>query len=1043
MASESDRPPTSLAEALTRQFYEWERRGRGWAVWASPVVLEPPFEPFIHLAPNVEPGHDDGRHAGIVERLLGWAVNRFAGAGAQPTLAVGLDNEFDDIEPESDETDEDIIEFQVQVPPDVVVTGELAERMLLGLAGCGASTGFELVGLPGRTVLQFVARIGDSSTVRQVLESYLPEAVVAEESGTLARAWNANAARSSVLIDFGLANEFMLPLRTPRSLAVDPIVAFAGALGTVRSGEFAVLQVLFQRTSYPWAASVMRAVSDGEGGAFFADAPEILSLAREKVARPLFACVVRVGACAETLDRTWNLARSVGSGFAQFTNPSANELIPLSNDEYPEKEHSDDLIYRKTRRSGMLLSAEELSALVHLPSTSVRTPGLRTSTKTTKAAPVDLLQGDVVLGENFHRGVRSTVRVSAVQRLRHTYAIGGTGTGKSTFLLGVMRQDLEAGRGLALIDPHGDLADEVLASVPESRISDVVLFDPSDDTYPIGFNVLRAHSEREKEILASDLTAVFRRLSTSWGDQMTAVLGNAVLAFLESAEGGTLVDLRRFLTDKPFRERFLTTVADPSAVSFWKTEFPMLSGRPQASILTRLDAFLRPKSIRAIVAQKESKLDLASLMDKGGIFIAKLSQGAIGEENAYLLGSLLMSKLHQAALARERIPESQRRDFFVYIDEFHNFATPSLGSLLAGARKYHVGLVLAHQELRQLKDDGLQSSLLANAAVRVCFRLGDDDARKFAQGTSDFEPVDFQNLGIGDAICRVERGDHAFNLRVSKPSAVDRNAAAERVNNIRNTSRLKFGTPRDQIDLALAASMEAREEVAIPPEKSPRRTSTVEETQRRAEPNAERVEVPQALSTPAETTRVTIRPPRAPLETIQNEVEPGRGGPQHKYLQSLIKHYAEDKGFKATIEAPVAGGRVDVLLERQSVTIACEISVTSTSEYELRNIQKCLSSGCTRLVLLSPSRRVLQKTEALAKTALDEASLSRVSFLTPEELLTFLDDLPASEEKRESIVGGYRVRTTLKPLSAADGDSKHDSIVQTIVRSLKRMGPKP
>ncbi|MBI3818856.1 MAG: type IV secretion system DNA-binding domain-containing protein [Planctomycetes bacterium] len=1036
-----ERVPHTLAEALTHQFYDWEHRGRGWTVWESPVVLEPPFQPFVHFAPNVEPGYDDGRRAGVVERFLGWAKSSLGGSAATTTPADALDGALEDVSPDLDEEDDEIVEFQVQVPPDIVVTGELAERMLLGLVGCGAPTGFELIGLPGRIVLQFVARAGDASTVRQVLESYMPEAVVAEERGVLPGAWNANETRPIVLVDFGLANEFMLPLRTPRSLAVDPIVAFAGALGTVRAGECAVLQVLFQRTAYPWAASIVRAVSDGEGGAFFADAPEVLSLAREKIGRPLFACVVRVGARAETSDRAWNLARSVGSGFSQFTAPSANELIPLSNDEYPDDEHANDLIRRRTRRSGMLLSAEELSALAHLPSTSVRSPGLRTSARTTKAAPEELSRGDVVLGENLHRGVRATVRVSAVQRLRHTYAIGGTGTGKSTFLLGLMRQDLEAGRGIALIDPHGDLADELLASVPESRIRDVVLFDPSDDAYPIGFNVLRAHSEREKEILASDLTAVFRRLSTSWGDQMTAVLGNAILAFLESTEGGTLVDLRTFLTDKSFRERFLTTVGDPSAVSFWKTEFPMLSGRPQASILTRLDAFLRPKSIRAIVAQKESKLDLSSVMDRGGILIAKLSQGAIGEENAYLLGSLLMSKLHQAALARERISESQRRDFFVYIDEFHNFATPSLGSLLSGARKYRVGLTLAHQELRQLKDDGLQSSLLANAAIRVCFRLGDEDARKFAQGTTDFEQADFMNLGIGEAICRVERGDQAFNIRVSKPAAVDRDIAAERVNLIRKSSREKFGTPREQTNAAFAARLEVREDIATRLNTDPQPTSNVVEP-KRAPSSVDKIVAPKAAAASAETKQPTAQPPCAPGETIRDKREPGRGGAQHKYLQSLVKHYAEVHGFRATIEAAVDGGRVDVLLERTDAKIACEISVTSTPEQEVGNLQKCIASGCARVVLLSPSRRVLQQTEALAKTSLDRAALARVVFFTPEEFLTFLDELGIPNDPQESTVLGYRVRTNIRPATASEGDSKRDSIVQTIMRSLKRMGPK-
>src|SRR5262249_6373010 len=216
------------------------------------------------------------------------------------------------------------------------------------------------------------------------------------------------------------------------------------------------------------------------------------------------------------------------------------------------------------------------------------------------------------------------------------------------------------------------------------------------------------HSELERTLLASDLVSVFRRLSTSWGDQMTSVLGNAVLAFLESDRGGTLADLRRFLIEPDFRREFLTTVRDREIVYYWQKEFSFLAGRPQAPLLTRLDTFLRPKTIRYIVAQKDSRLDLRRAMDEGGVVLARLSQGAIGEENAYLLGTLLVSKLQQLAMSRQEQRESERRNFYLYIDEFQNFITPSMASILSGARKYRLGLILAHQDLRQLSSEDTQ-----------------------------------------------------------------------------------------------------------------------------------------------------------------------------------------------------------------------------------------------------------------------------------------------------------------------------------------------
>ena len=219
-----------------------------------------------------------------------------------------------------------------------------------------------------------------------------------------------------------------------------------------------------------------------------------------------------------------------------------------------------------------------------------------------------------------------------------------------------------------------------------------MLLDPSDEAYPVGFNILSAHSELERNLLASDLVSVFRRLSTSFGDQMNTVLANAIMAFLESTEGGTLSDLRRFLVEPAFRERVLATVRDPEIVYYWQKEFPLLTGKPQGPILTRLDTFLRPKVIRHMVSQKENRLDFAAIMNGRKILLAKLAQGLIGEENSYLLGTLIVSKLNQMAMSRQNMAAAERKAFYLYIDEFHNFVTPSMAAILAGARKYNLGL---------------------------------------------------------------------------------------------------------------------------------------------------------------------------------------------------------------------------------------------------------------------------------------------------------------------------------------------------------------
>ena len=258
-------------------------------------------------------------------------------------------------------------------------------------------------------------------------------------------------------------------------------------------------------------------------------------------------------------------------------------------------------------------------------------------------------------------------------------------------LFNLIRQDIEKGKGVAVLDPHGDLIDRICGIIPESRIKDVVLVDPSDSEYSVGFNILSAHSDLEKNLLASDLVSVFQRLSTSWGDQMNSVLKNAILAFLESDRHGTLADLQQFLIETPFRNEFLKSVRDSYVVNYWQKSFPLLSGTKSiGSILTRLDTFLAQKPIRYMVSQPENRLDFADIMDSSKIFLAKLPEGLLGRENSHLLGTLLVSKFQQIAMSRQAQQIAARRDYWLYIDEFANFITPSMAEILQG--RANIGL---------------------------------------------------------------------------------------------------------------------------------------------------------------------------------------------------------------------------------------------------------------------------------------------------------------------------------------------------------------
>lgn len=1007
------------AAQLTKAFYDWERRGRGWQVWGFPVELEPPFRPFLgHCVPATQQPIDDARRptllSSIADRVRAW-IEPTHDKPTQPSVAP-----IEEPEPEEAYDTSPVVEVQLTMPPGSTVNRETSEQLLLSLSYSARPLGFEIVGTTEAVQLQWTARKEDVPLLRDQVRAHVSEGVAVERSGYLKEAWKPETTLDSLVVDFGLRTEFMLPLQTVRSFSFDPLAGVVGALSGLETGEIGVLQVLFQAAHHPWSESILRAVRDGEGRPFFADSPETVRLAQDKVARPLFATVIRVASRSPRLGRAAEIARAVGGALRTLSSPPSNELIPLANDDYADKDHEWDLLSRSTRRSGMILNSAELVSLAHPPSAAVRSERFGRVVKRTKAAPRMAVGHALVLGDNTHADRTVEVTLSPSQRIRHTYVIGASGTGKSTLLQNMIVQDIMNGEGVGVLDPHGDLVDEILAHVPEHRLDDVVLLDPADKEYAVGLNLLSAHSDLEKQLLASDLVAVFRRLSTSWGDQMTSVLGNAVLAFLESAHGGTIADLRRFLVEKSFRRGFLETVTDPEVVYYWKREFPLLTGKPQAPLLTRLDTFLRPKLVRHMVCQKENRLDFAAIMNERKIFLAKLAQGAIGEENAYLLGAFLVSKLHQIAQSRQEVEEKARSDFYLYIDEFQNFLTPSMAAILSGARKYHLGLILAHQDLSQLgkRETGVFGAAISNPATRICFRVGDIDARRLEDGFAYFGASDLQSLGVGEAICRIEQAQHDFNLRTHRLEPPPPGEAREKRERVIALCREKYARRRHEVESTI---QRPAPKVEIEPEDVP--VAPVAEAPPPPEPVRE-----QALPKKRE----PVAPPARPI--------PGRGGQEHKRLQKLVKLLGESRGYLATIEKKVLDGRgsVDVALEKDGISIACEISVTTSPEHEVANVQKCLDAGFGHVVVVFAKRQKRNETRKAVKDALSEKEQEQVFLLTQDEVLGFLDAREAESAGTETTIRGRRVKVSYRAPSEDEAKAREHGVSDAIRKASRR-----
>ena len=794
----------AIDERFTEQFRKWERRGRGWQVYSEPVCPEPPFRPFPgHYLPS-QPVVDDGRRPTMLSSLV-QRLSRKLSSQPPPVPVVPETEE----EPEPEVLIRDAtVELQVSLPAKLDISREGFEQFLLNLSLCREPVAFELLGAHKRVIAQFATHPDDAHLARRQLLAHFPEALFQSREGTLRQ--GLGCMRGRRCLGRGIPGWRMNSCSRLTTSKVDPFIGIVGALSELHPGELGLFQVLFQPVQHPWAESITWSVTHEDGKPFFVNSPELAVAAEKKIARPLFAAVVRIAVRSESFDRTLQIARDLAGSLRVFAHPVGNELIPLENTDYAFEDHIEDVLRRQSRRSGMLLNSDELIGFVHLPSSAVRSPVLQRETGKTKATPL-IVRGSegLLFGNNVHAEESIPVRLRPDQRVRHCHIIGASGTGKSTLLRNLIFQDIQNGEGVAVLDPHGDLIDQILGVIPNERIDDVVLVDPSDEQYSVGFNILSAHSDLEKNLLSSDLVSVFERLSTSWGDQMGSVLRNAILAFLESDQNGTLADLRRFLIEPAFREKHLKSVRDPDIVYYWKKGFAQLSGNKSIGpAITRLDTFLAPKPIRYMVSQTVNRLDFGDILDTGKIFLAKLSQGQMGKENAFLLGSLLVAKFQQLAMGRQAQREAARRDFWLYIDEFQNFITPSMTEILTGARKYRLGLILAHQELRQLeRDREVASAVLSNPYTRVVFRVGDADARALESGFSFFEARDLQNLETGQAICRVEKADGDFNLSIPFPEEIDPAAAGATRQAVIAASRRKYATPRAEVEAALLAKL--------------------------------------------------------------------------------------------------------------------------------------------------------------------------------------------------------------------------------------------
>ncbi len=408
---------------------------------------------------------------------------------------------------------------------------------------------------------------------------------------------------------------------------------------------------------------------------------------------------------------------------------------------------------------------------------------------------------DVLIGNRGTWDGSEPFGLSHEDRRHHCYVLGKTGSGKSTLLRNLVLQDIEAGRGVAFLDPHGDLAEELLELIPPHRADDVVYFNPADADHPVSFNLLR--TPQSSHLVASGVVAAFKGIwGESWGPRLEYILYATVAALLE-CPNTSLLGVQRMLVDAEYRAWVVKQVKNPAVRSFWLHEFELygkqFAQEAIAPVQNKVGQLFMAAPVRNILGQVRSKIDARFMMDTGRIFIANLSKGQLGHDKANLLGALLVTQFQLAAMGRANVPEAERRDFFLYVDEFHNFVTDSFVSILSEARKYRLCLTLSHQYLAQLRED-VREAVLGNVGSMVAFRLGHPDANLLAsEFGNDYNPRQFTELANHEVCVKLLVAGQSiapFTGRTLPPLGTRYGKKA----NLVRRSREKYATPRHLVE---------------------------------------------------------------------------------------------------------------------------------------------------------------------------------------------------------------------------------------------------
>lgn len=663
--------------------------------------------------------------------------------------------------------------------------------------------------------------------------------------------------------ELGLQKNFIFPIRTYKEIETDPLNSLTNSLSKLTENEGAAIQLIISPAKHSWQEKPRRQASQIQQGKdpskvtatgsqkvilgsfdiignvfneiFFPkkkkefdplgqpntvkpltltpQQQEIVKRLEEKASRSGFTYNLRVVTSSDS-EATANMhLKNILSSFMQYSMPPFNGFRIKNK---PTKRTVTDFIFRVFRGSKEVLNTEELTSIWHLPTRFTETPHIKWLGSKKGVPPHNLPDSGLLLGKSDYRGVENKVYIKPDDRRRHIYIIGRTGTGKTELMKNMAIQDIRNGDGLCVVDPHGDLVDDVLQYIPESRAEDVILFEPFDLERPLGLNMLEAKGPEQKDFVIQEMISIFYKLfpPEMIGPMFEHNMRNVMLTLLEDKQHpGTLADIPRMFTDTTFQKYKVSKVQDPIVRAFWEKEMAKTSDFHKSEMLgyliSKVGRFVENEMMRNIIGQPTSSFDFRKIMDEGKILLINLSKGKTGEVNARLLGLVIVSKLQMAAMSRADILEDQRRDFSLYVDEFQNFVTDSFATILSEARKYRLNLIMAHQFISQLTvekegssamDSRMRDAVFGNTGTMISFRIGVEDAelmaKEFAPVFNEFDVVNIDRYNAYVKLMIDGTASKPFNMETyPKPTPGDPQVAKV----IKNLSRLKYGRAKSQV----------------------------------------------------------------------------------------------------------------------------------------------------------------------------------------------------------------------------------------------------